>query len=492
MGPVDNYYGHHWRVFVAQGYVANRRGALRWMAAFGLCLASRRASLAAALSGAEVTLTLGRTFYVATTGDDSHPGTPQLPFRTITGALAGISDLGGGDTIIVMPGTYNEQVVVNKGGDTKGYVTLRSLIKYGAFIRSPKNSYSAVNITKDFVIVDGFDVQAGGNGHGIEATFIDSNPKNNGPHHIKIVNNICHNSAGSGIGVAYGDFYTIEGNICCYNCHSNEFQGSGISIYEARAISDQTEGFHNFIRNNICFRNIAFDLPGDPEPSHSDGNGIIVDDLHNSQTKKAENYRFGTLVENNVLYNNGGKGVQIFLSDNVTIRNNTSYHNNLDQLNPSTWRGEFSNINSSNNLWINNIGVADPAINSFNTAISEGDTPEYINKDVLWYNNLTYDGTPGQPSLHFSGKNKSLTGDAPYNNIFGVDPKFFCGEDGVFPNFQLQAGSPALNAGTTSFGVASTDLGDNPRVVGWKIDIGAYEDQGRPAQCAIDRSQFPE
>ena len=42
------------------------------------------------------------------------------------------------------------------------------------------------------------------------------------------------------------------------------------------------------------------------------------------------NYTFPTLVENNLVYSNGGKGIQIQLSDNVTIRNNTAYHNNLD------------------------------------------------------------------------------------------------------------------------------------------------------------------
>ena len=123
--------------------------------------------------------------------------------------------------------------------------------------------------------------RGGGDGHGIEAAFLDGDPNNRGPHHIAILNNLSHNNAGSGIGVAFGDFYMIVGNTCCHNCGTNKYQGSGISLYEARPVADLTAGFHNVVRNNICFGNSVIDLPGNPEPSHSDGNGIIIDDFRN-------------------------------------------------------------------------------------------------------------------------------------------------------------------------------------------------------------------
>ena len=144
-----------------------------------------------------------------------------------------------------------------------------------------------------------------------------------------------------------------------------------------------TAGFHNVVRNNICFGNRVIDLPGNPEPAHTDGNGIIIDDFRNTQLpdvgqygqlksrKSATNYVFNTLVENNLSYGNGGKGIHIFLSDNVTVRNNAAHWNNRDELNPGTWRGELSNFLGSNNIWVNNIGIANPAINGSNTAIGE-------------------------------------------------------------------------------------------------------------------------
>ena len=420
---------------------------------------------------------LGRTFYVANSGRDSNPGTIQRPFRTISRVFKAVPDLGANDVVMVMPGTYREQVVVTNGGDASGYLTLRSWERRGALIRSPKRTYSAINIVRDYVVIEGFDVRAGGDGHGIEATFLDGNPKNNGPHHIKILNNFCHDSPGSGISVAFGDWFMIEGNICFRNCHSNKYQGSGISIYETRAISELTPGFHNFVRKNVCFLNSALDLTEDPEPPHSDGNGIIIDDLRNTQTGNlAGNYAFGTLVENNLVYANGGKGIQIFLSDNVMIRNNTSFLNNRDLLNPSTWRGDLSNVSGSNNSWINNISVADPQINKYNTAISDHDTPDQTSKGVIWYNNITFNGKIGDASIH-SRENTSLTTRAPYSNILGADPDFVNPDIAHNPDFHLKPNSPAIDAGTEAFGVASTDLDDNPRVVGGRIDIGAYEDQ---------------
>ena len=114
-----------------------------------------------------------RTFYVAEWGGDSNSGTQKSPFKTITAAISLIPNLGAKDILLVMPGSYREQVVLNKGGNVHGYLTLKSLAPQGAKIRSPKQSYSAINIVKDYVVVDGFDVQTEGDGHGIEATFLD-------------------------------------------------------------------------------------------------------------------------------------------------------------------------------------------------------------------------------------------------------------------------------------------------------------------------------
>jgi hypothetical protein len=75
--------------------------------------------------------------------------------------------------------------------------------------------------------------------------------------------------------------------------------------------------------------------------------------------------------------------------------------------------------------------------------------------------------------------------DTPYLNrtagatdLVGVDPRFVSTEP---PNAHLQATSPAIDAGDNAFVVASeSDYDSKPRVLGLRVDIGAYE-AGTPA-----------
>ena len=53
------------------------------------------------------------TYYVATTGSDSNPGTSSQPFRTI---VEGVKKLSAGDTLYVKSGTYAESIWNFSGG----------------------------------------------------------------------------------------------------------------------------------------------------------------------------------------------------------------------------------------------------------------------------------------------------------------------------------------------------------------------------------------
>jgi parallel beta-helix repeat protein len=403
----------------------------------------------------------GRVFHVSPQGSDSSTGTFAEPFATISRVFSAVPDLGAGDVVSVMPGTYNEQVTVTAGGDPSSDLVIKSVVPHEARIRSPADTYSAVNIVRSHVTMEGFDVQAGGGGHAIEATFIDGDNRNEGPHHITIRNNVCHDSAGSGISLAYGDFYLIEGNTCFNNCATNEYQGSGIG----------PPGIRNIVRGNVCHDNMAILLPGDVP--HSDGNGIIIDDLKNSQSgHPAGSYRYFTLVENNLSYRNGGKGVHVFLSENVAVRNNTCCFNNRDPKNPASWRGELSNVDSNNVVWVNNIAVADPAVNKANAAILDA-AAKGRNIGVSWISNLTFDGRQGNRSVTKDPAAPKLDGKG---NLLGVDPQFvLAAADAARPDFRLKQGSPAIDAGTAEFGVPRSDLSGAPRVHGERPDLGAFE-----------------
>ena len=177
---------------------------------------------------------------------------------------------------------------------------------------------------------------------------------------------------------------------------------------------------------------------------HSDGNGIIIDDFRNTQQNKAP-YPYKTLVENNVCYFNGGKGIHVFFSDNVTVRNNTCYFNNRDPKNPATWRGELSNVNANNTVWVNNIGYADIKVNAYNRAILDGSCCGQTNSNVIWMRNLSFNGTPGSASVTQSPYNATITSAAPYANLLGVDPLFVSAGQGMTnPDLHLQSASKAV------------------------------------------------
>lgn len=413
------------------------------------CTFPRSASRAAAL----------RSFYVASSGNDANAGTQASPWRTINRAMS--AALLPGDEVVVGAGTYTEQISIGKGGNADsatGYITLRSATRGSALLRPPSGTYSTLSVRANYVIIDGFDVR-GGSGHGIDVESC---------HHVKVINNTVHDSGGSGIQYNSSEWITIEQNVCYQNAFTNGYQCSGISVYQARNITRDisTPGFRTIIRNNICYANFEH-ISGD----HTDGNGIIVDDFQSTQTAGFPNYTFPTLVENNLCHSNGGKGIQVTWSDFVTVRNNTCWHNNLDNQNSGTWRGELNNQQSSNNKWINNIGVADPSVNRYNSAIGNMSYNNYKNQNTVWYNNLTFNGVSGQSAIDISSGNAAPT--AQNGNLLGVDPLFVTPAPTAF-DFRLRSGSPAINAGTSAFGVGTNDLARNARTSG-TIDIGAYE-----------------
>ncbi|ANK85545.1 MULTISPECIES: right-handed parallel beta-helix repeat-containing protein [unclassified Rhizobium] len=397
------------------------------------------------------------TYYVASSSSGGGNGSASSPFRTISEAMA--SNLKPGDEVVVKPGTYNESINIDKDGSAAADITLRSEVPGGALIRPPAGSWNAITVNANHVVVDGFDI-SGASGDGIEAS---------GVHHVQILNNKVHGNGESGIQFNQSDFIHVEGNETYNNASSGWF--SGISLYENRNITGDTstDGYRNIVRNNISHDNVT------KSGEHTDGNGIIIDDFQSTQASGNPNYTFKTLVDNNLVYGNGGKGIQVTWSDSVTVKNNTAYHNNQDPQNTGTWRGELSNSASSNNTWVNNVAVADPSLNKNNTAIDNTSTDAYTNKNVVWANNITYNGTAGQASVKTDGGN-AMPSSADGNKL-GVDPKFVGASS---DDFHLGSGSAAVDSGTTKYGVSSVDLDGDARVVG-TVDMGAYESGSAPA-----------
>jgi serralysin len=359
------------------------------------------------------------TYYVATNGTASGAGTSAAPLRTIAQAMAKAV---AGDTVLVKDGTYSETTKPNMV-ELKAGVTLKSVNKLGAKLRPPSYVYAIVNMA-DNTTIDGFDIGSdrpvvnGVKGDSLHNHGIFSN----GEHHLRILNNRLFGGRESGCGFMKVDLVTIDGNEAFENAWWS--WGSGISIYEPEAAplnpGEAEPEFRIVFRNNVSHHNTREGV-GDGS-SFTDGNGIIIDDFQHWQNEPKVVYPHKWLVENNLCYLNGGKGIAAHWSNKGVMRRNTAVGNNRDNLNKTTWRGDLSQQDSSDNLWEGNLAVADRAPNAANTAIGFYGG----NHRTTWRNNATFNGTVGQASTKVelsSDASGNLGPTAANGNNLGVDPK---------------------------------------------------------------------
>ena len=116
------------------------------------------------------------TFYTATTGNDTNPGTQALPFRTL---LKGVRALTAGDTLIVKEGTYNEVLlnVIPSGTSWSQPVTVKAASGETVIIQAPAIAdgvVAIVGIGAKYIILDGLILDA--NRVGLFAFSIDAVP----------------------------------------------------------------------------------------------------------------------------------------------------------------------------------------------------------------------------------------------------------------------------------------------------------------------------
>jgi parallel beta-helix repeat protein len=363
-----------------------------------------------------------RVLHVAPQGGD---------YSTIQAAVDAASP---GDTILVADGTYHQTVEI-----ARPHLTLRSEHPRGAQIVAPPSNHGIrLREGANYIVIDGFDITAPFEGISAHEEGMDHVLN----HHTLVMNCHIHDCGGGGIGINLGDYRYIESNVID-NCAARApWDASGISICVPIAL-DRKPGFHNVISGNIVFHN--------SNPPHgTDGNGIIIDTFRHRYSGGEDGaFPGSTLVENNVVYDNGGRGIHVFRSEHVVVRNNTVYHNNWDLTQDAWWAGELSCSDSSDVRWYNNIAVADSAASPHNTAVLDADSGRNVNRDNVWAGNLLFDSAkPGTQSLNLgthADREAILAG-----NIFGRDPLFAAPGKGPEADFCLKAGSPAIGAARTA------------------------------------------
>jgi parallel beta-helix repeat protein len=418
----------------------------------------------------------GTNYYVSPAGDDimNNGLSVAAPFKSMQHA----ADLtAAGDTVFVMNGTYiNNDPATNVldipvSGTADKPIVYKNYPGHVPLIKLTGN-WSAIALQgADYIVIDGFSIT--GNNDAITLVYAQSQQANlsnpytsgngisidrkynddaDGPRHVVIRNCIISKCGGGGIYTYGGDYITIENNTVSECGWYAPYGNSGISMYQSRN-TDASTGIKNYVTGNTCYRNenyIPFFFAG----SITDGNGIIIDDSRNTQNNSTYGiYNGKTYVANNVVFDNGGRGIHVYSSDYVIAVNNTCY---LNCKSPAVKDGEFTAIDAGNVSFVNNISLpaADvPPVKQYNAT---NVTVDYN----LWAANALLAEPYGT---------NSLTGPAAF-----VQPSV----DASLADFHLQAPGAAINTGTRKYNYAPLyDKDGNLRFTTDSVDMGAYEFQ---------------
>ena len=350
----------------------------------------------------------GETYYVSPDGDDANSGLSEAEaFQTLQYAA---DQLEPGDTALVMDGTYSKPnsdhvVEIKTSGEPDNWIFFRAHPGHEPLI-TVEDNYTGIYTYASYIVVDGFTLQGDApdmslafaqeqqNDLELRATKgsgVRAYPKDGvAPHHLIFRNNTVFDMTAQGVTANGADYVRIEDNVVSGGSKYSSYATSAYSFYQSRHIDD-FEGIKMVIRRNVAFDNenlipFYFSNPDNPEARViTDGNGVIIDDHRNTQSIVGDSgvaYVGTTLVENNLLFDNGGRGVNVYSSDNVIVRYNTSYHNarsSSGAIDSEFVVGNASNVEVYGNIFVPRAGAK--YISSYGT------------KAITFRDNLFHGGT---------------------------------------------------------------------------------------------------
>jgi hypothetical protein len=410
---------------------------------------------------------------------------------------AAINAAANGDTVLVSPGTYHENLDFQGKAITVASVSgpAVTIIDGGAI--GPVVSFHSGELRSS--VLSGFTIRNGGSEPqpslaGAGGVYVSKSAPT-------VSNNIITANACHGVWVDSGAAL-IQGNEINQTTGTNDsctYSGSGVLVIGSGLIGTGSQQ----VANNVVIGNT---IEQNTTANYYDGGGLYLYAVD------------GSVIENNIIRNNSttGKGGGIFAEQSQTmliaqnlvtgnsaasgsggisleipgstqgpfvgfIQDNTIAGNTLTTSNPNGVYG--SQVYIEGNLaqfeFTNNIVVG----NSSSPAFMCGTTYNYLSLTplVVDHNDIYNASGPG-----YGGACPDQTN--TYGNI-AADPLFANAASG---NYQLQSGSPAIDSGNNSALqlIASngfpltTDLSGNPRLLdatgkGYPIvDIGAYETSG--------------
>jgi parallel beta-helix repeat protein len=405
------------------------------------------------------------TFYISPQGHDSNPGTAQMPWATLQ---HGVDMISPGDTILVQSGTYDGCRIGISGGDNAPK-TLKAAPGAQVLINKPgpNNKHNSIIEVENFAgtvtdwTIAGFEV-ANSHQYGIDVRVTAR---------ITVQGNHVHNSSATGIFTAFSDNVVIQGNQSDHNGeHGIYVSNSSVSptIASNRSHDNAAAGIHmngdiseqapkghrhtGLIQNATVENNVIW------ENGTQGGSAINCDGVDDS------------IFRNNLLYNNHASGISLYAIDGAHgSSNNKIYNNTIVMAANSRWpvniphdekKPPTGNAVENNILYTPDLNHGSILIASRNVAGFKSDYNVVVGR---------FSDNNGQ-STTTSAKWQALGFDL--HSIVSTPQQLFV--DPANQNFQLNPGSPAIDAGTTLLDVPLDILGVT-RPQGLAYDLGCYE-----------------
>ncbi len=406
--------------------------------------------------------------------NDSNPGTPLLPFKTIS---KGAAMAQAGDTILVGPaGLYDERITVSKSGMPGQPILFTAAPGIRPIVRG-------FTITGQYVSVSGLELTSIGLTPDTAPVFLIS-----GTYGVRIVGNYIHDTVSNSAaiksalkpcGYLYVDGNTLEriGTL------GNRMVGAELmcndSLVENNDISHTSDTIRMFGSRNVDRLNNIHDVPSTDQPKyHTDGfQGFCSGGTPNTATN-------ATLIEANSFRNNLGPdehGILINATANcggtnhVIIRQNVfadigegTYIADTNQQGLSSAFHEFYNntvarvgrsTSLSSTVFLTGIAGAHVINNIFVDLVLQASGRKVYS---LKAGDLTSGGDYNLAYLSNCGnpcKWASPISDEK-NGVLNKNPLFVSAND-----FHLQAGSPALNGAGPLTTVSKSDTGSGTSLI---------------------------
>jgi hypothetical protein len=298
-----------------------------------------------------------------------------------------------------------------------------------------------MRVTASFWGVQGWEVTASN-----AACFTAAPSAGSTIHHIIFANNIANGCSSNGFntfnsGNASVDYIAVVANIAYNAAQGSSECFSGISIYQP-VESDSLAGTHIYVAGNFSYANFDPDPCGGVAPS--DGEGIIFDTFDGSQGHLPQPYAAQAVAENNILFMNGGRGIEVFNNNGsssaaIYIRSNTVFGNNRDTHQNASYCGEIltssaKTVQTSLNLAVTNAANGCGNFPIYALYIGSGNGSDSISNNFAFSQQGTNTGVNNSSGFSFG------------SNTVGTSPGFPNAVDPGAPNCGAFASVPACMA----------------------------------------------